>query len=151
MFNIRLSKKPSLEEQMAQMQKQIEILKAENKQQSQSFLNRLFPTPKAKKKIHSFPQGYVRVIDDKSGEYMILNEYGEKIPEDYQYLMNSPSHTHLEAAKKIREESGGKEPTDPLNVQGQTPVESFGDYWQGELGDLRSKISESRKHQAYEE
>ena len=138
-----LKKKPlSLEDQLAAMEAQIQSLKADNKKMSTKFLSRLFPDTAPKPQLYDFPEGYVRVMDAQ-GEYYIVNNYGEKVKEDYHHLQQSPNSTHLQAAKEMGE--GGDNATGASNYQGHTSPEEMDAHWDTQIQQIKPNITKTAR------
>lgn len=135
-------KPPSLEEQMAEMQKKIDELSQENKKLSTQFLSQIFPKNLRvnRKKINEFPGGYIRTLGE-DGEYYIVDEYGNKTKEDYHYLQSSPNTTHIEAAQMMGEAGDKAMGMNPHTAV--TTPEEIGDHWDSRIRQVRPKISSS--------
>ena len=146
LLKIIFPKKPTLEEQLQSLTQQIEQLKGENRTLASNYLSQLElghpPQPK-QKKIHNFVNGYVRVLDDRTGDYYILDNYGNKTKEDYHHLQQSPNSTHLQAAQEMGESPETE--TGNFNTQGTTDPDTIGRGWQQTVQSLRPAINRGAK------
>ena len=98
------------------------------------------PAPRPQqKKIHSFTNGYVRLLDDRTGDYYIMDEYGNKTKEDYHHLQQSPNSTHLQAAEEMGESPETE--TGMFNTEGTTNPDTIGRQWQQTVQSLKPAIA----------